>query len=181
MFKIIKLQYLEKEDLKKIVQWNANKSADYLLQWAGPAYTYPLTLKQVEEHYFDDIKRKNSNILAYKIQLIDTNEIVGTIELREIDKKNKVGRICRFLIGEENVRGNGIGTLALKEILRIGFTELNFEKITLGVFDFNLGAIKCYENAGFVKEKFLESTRKAAVGYWNIYEMSILKAQWQTE
>ncbi len=85
------------------------------------------------------------------------------------------------MIGEENVRGNGIGTLALKEILRIGFTELNFEKITLGVFDFNLGAIKCYENAGFVKEKFLENTRKSAVGYWNIYEMSILKAQWQTE
>ncbi len=134
----------------------------------------------MEEHYFDDIKRKDSNILAYKIQLIDTDEIVGTIELREINKKNKVGRICRFLIGEESVRGNGIGTLALKEILRIGFTELNFEKITLGVFDFNLGAIKCYENAGFVKEKFLENTRKAAVGYWNLYEMSILKAQWQT-
>jgi len=30
---MIKLEYLEKEDLQKIVQWNLNKSADYLLQW----------------------------------------------------------------------------------------------------------------------------------------------------
>lgn len=32
---MLKLELIEKEDLKKIVEWNFNKSADYLLQWAG--------------------------------------------------------------------------------------------------------------------------------------------------
>ena len=175
---MIKLEHLEKGDLRKIVEWNANKSAEYLLQWAGPIYSYPLTIKQVEDYFFNNVKN-NSNIFVYKIRLIDTDKIIGTIELRENETINKNAWVCRFLIGEENYKGKGIGTQVLKETLRIGFEDLKFEKISLRVFDFNHGAIKCYENAGFVKEKFIENARKAAIGYWNLYEMSISKTQWQ--
>ncbi|MCY6372606.1 GNAT family N-acetyltransferase [Clostridium ganghwense] len=174
-----KLEYLEKEDLEKIIDWNINRSPDYLLQWAGPMYNYPLTISQVEDYFFNDVKKDNSNIFVYKIRLVDTDEIIGTIELREIDKSNKVGRVCRFLIGEETVRGKGIGTRVLKEVLRIGFEDLKFEKIKLEVFDFNYSAIKCYENVGFVKERLLENVRKSSTGYWNLYEMAISKIEWQ--
>ncbi|QSX05208.1 GNAT family N-acetyltransferase [Sedimentibacter sp. zth1] len=176
---MIKLEHIEKEDLKKIVEWNKNKSDDYLLQWAGPIYTSPLTLEQVNDYYFNTIKKEGFNINVFKIQLVDKNGFIGTIELREIDKSNKVGKVCRFLIGEDNCRGKGIGTQVLKEVLRIGFEDLEFKKITLGVFDFNHGAIKCYENVGFIKEKFLENARKASEGYWNLYEMSISKINWK--
>ncbi len=176
---MIKLEYLEKQDLKRIVEWNTNKSADYLLQWAGPIYNYPLTFKQVEDYFFNYVKNDNSNIFLYKIQLIDTNEIIGTVELCKNQSNNKCAWVCRFLIGEENFRDKGIGTYVLKEVLKIGFEDLKFEKITLRVFDFNHSAIKCYENAGFVKEKFIENARKAVTGYWNLYEMSISKIQWQ--
>ncbi|MCQ1529922.1 GNAT family N-acetyltransferase [Lutispora saccharofermentans] len=176
---MIKLDLFEKEDLKRIIEWNANKSADDLLQWAGPMYNYPLTLVQVENYFLNEVEKDNSNIFVYKIQLINTGEIIGTIELREVDENNKIGKICRFLIGEENIRGRGVGTEVLKEILRIGFEDLKFEKITLGVFDFNQSAIKCYENAGFTKVKFTENARKSSNGYWNLYEMIISKDEWQ--
>lgn len=176
---MIKLDLIEKEDLEKIIEWNANKPADYLLKWAGPMYSYPLTLTQVEKYFFNNVKKDNSNIFVYKIQLINTDEIIGTIELREVDKSNKSGKVCRFLIGNENFRGKGIGTKALKEALRIGFKYFQFEKITLQVYDFNNSAIKCYENAGFMKEKFLENVSKSSTGYWNIYNMAISKIEWQ--
>lgn len=172
---MIKLEYLEKEDLIKIVEWNTNKSEDYLLQWAGPMYDYPLTIKQVEDYLLNN----NSDIFVYKILSIDTDEFIGTIELREMDIGNKIGRVCRFLIGEDNFRGKGIGRQVLNEILRIGFKGLKFEKITLGVFDFDISAIKCYENAGFVKEKIIENSSKSSTGYWDLYEMSISKIEWQ--
>lgn len=175
---MIKLSLIEIEDLGKIVEWNENKSDDYLLQWAGPIYNYPLTLVQVENYFFNEVKKDNSNIFVYKIQLSDTDEIIGTVELRQIDENKKTGKVCRFLIGYEGIRGRGIGTEALKEILRIGFEDLNFEKITLGVFDFNQGAIKCYENAGFTKAKLIENARKTTSGYWNLYEMAISKDMW---
>lgn len=170
---MVKLEHLEKQDLVKILEWNANKSADYLLQWSGPVYSYPLTLDQMEEYFINNVKKDNPDTFAYKILLTDTGEFIGTIELREIDKKNKIGKVCRFLIGEENYRGRGIGAEALKEILKIGFEDFKFEKITLGVFDFNHSAIRCYEKVGFEIEKFTKNARKAPTGYWNLYEMSI--------
>lgn len=48
----------------------------------------------------------------------------------------------------------------MKAILTIAFEELKLHKVTLGVFDFNTSAIRCYENAGFVKEGFLRDARK---------------------
>lgn len=176
---MVKLDLLEKEDLKKFIEWNVNKSADYLLQWAGTLYSYPLTLAQVENYFQNEVKKDNSNIIVYKIRLINTGEIIGSIELREVDKDNKVGRICRFLIGEENNRGKGIGTKVLKEAIKIGFEDIKFEKITLGVFDINQNAIRCYENTGFTKEKILKNARKLSTGYCNIYEMAISKVEWQ--
>lgn len=170
---------LQKEDLKKIIEWNENKSADYLLQWAGPMYNYPLSLGQVENYFLNEVKKENSNIFIYKILLTSTGEIIGTIELRQIDEDKKIGKVCRFLIGEENVRGKGIGTEVLREILRIGFEDLKFKKIILGVFDFNKNAIKCYENVGFIKVKFIKNARKSSNGYWNLYEMAVSKDEWQ--
>ena len=178
---MIKLEIIEKEDLKKLIEWNLSKSADYLLQWAGTAYNYPLTIEQVENYFMNNVKNDNSNIFVYKILLVDTGEIIGTIELRETDKDNKIGKICRFLIGDESTRGKGIGTKALKEAIRIGFEDMKFEKIRLVVFDFNHNAIKCYENVGFTKEKFIESARKSSTGSWNLYEMAIARDEWEKE
>lgn len=178
---MIKLEYMEKEDLSKIVEWNKNKSADYLLQWAGSSYEYPLTFKQIENYYFNYVKKENSNIFLYKILMSDTNKIIGTIELREIDKYNKIGKVCRFFIGEEECRGKGIGTEVLRQILKNGFEDFKFEKIMLGVFDFNHRAIGCYEKVGFIKEKLLKNLCKSSVDYWNLYEMSISKAHWKNK
>ncbi|KPU46127.1 acetyltransferase (GNAT) family protein [Oxobacter pfennigii] len=176
---MIKLNIMGEEDFINIVKWNENKSYDYLLQWAGPTYNYPLTLEQVENYFLNEVKKPDANIFLYKIQHEHTNKIIGTVELREIDKGNKTGRVCRFLIGEENNRGKGIGRKALKEVLKIGFEDMGFEKITLGVFDFNEPAVRCYKSVGFTEEKFMEKARESSTGYWNMYEMAITKEKWQ--
>jgi Acetyltransferases, including N-acetylases of ribosomal proteins len=174
----MKLELMNKEELYNIVEWNKDKSADFLLQWSGPSYTYPLTITQIEDYYSNEAQKEDSNILIYKV-IGDGDVIIGTVELKEKDKENKIGRVSRFLIGEEEVRGQGIGAKILNEVLRIGFEEMGYEKITLGVFDFNRRAIKCYEKVGFKKEKLLENARKAANGYWNLYDMGISKSEWK--
>ncbi len=178
---MISLELMEKEDLQKIIEWNTNKSADYLLQWAGPKFTYPLMLDELERYFMEEVHDLNSDILLYKIILVSTNEIIGTIELREIDKVNKIARVCRFLIGKNTNRAKGIGKKVLEEILRNGFEDRGLEKITLGVFDFNTSAIKCYEKVGFIKKNFIENARKSSTGYWNLYEMAISKDEWRSK
>lgn len=61
--------------------------------------------------------------------------------------------------------------------MKIGFEELNYNTISLGVFDFNRAAIACYENVGFKKVKLIEKAREVSTGYWNLYEMNITKCE----
>ena len=53
--------------------------------------------------------------------------------------------------------------------------------MTLGVFDFNTAAIKCYEKVGFKKEGLLRDARKNGNEYWNLIEMGILESEWKTK
>lgn len=174
----VKLEPIEKDDLYKIVQWNADKSSDFLLQWAGPNLHYPLTFKQLENYFITNIACRSTAYMAYRIVSAATDVMVGYVELREVDNIHKTGRVCRFLIGDENSRGKGYGLYTLKRLLEVGFKDLDYNKITLGVFEFNLSALKCYEKAGFTKEKLIEKACESENGYWNVFELSITKEKW---
>ena len=55
---------------------------------------------------------------------------------------------------------------------------MKLHKVTLGVFDFNVSAIKCYEAAGFRKERILQDAAKIGDEYWTLIEMTILAGEW---
>ena len=84
-----------------------------------------------------------------------------------------------MLVGKSHERGSGIGQQMIKAILKIGFEELGLHRISLGVFDFNEAAIRCYEKAGFTREGLLRDVRKPKDTYWNLIEMSILEDEWR--
>ncbi|WP_286907631.1 hypothetical protein [Clostridium sp. UBA1652] len=41
---MIRIELIEEEDFNKVIEWNLDKTSDFLLQWAGESYKYPLTL-----------------------------------------------------------------------------------------------------------------------------------------
>jgi hypothetical protein len=86
---MIRLDTIEKEDLKQILHWNEGKSGDFLLQWAGPLYEFPLTLKQLEEYILGEVQQANSGIRVYKIMLIETGEWLVLLSLRRKIKRRK--------------------------------------------------------------------------------------------
>lgn len=174
---MIKLEPLQKEDFKKILLWNEGKSAEFLLQWSGPFYKYPLTEEQLEKYYDDYISKEKDTLFVFRIIDVESKEMLGTIELDVKDKINKIGRVARFLIGE-SCRGKGIGKEALKEVESFGFEKLNLNKITLGVYDFNISAINCYKKVGFIIEELKENYRTINNSNWNLYDMAITKEIW---
>jgi RimJ/RimL family protein N-acetyltransferase len=52
-------------------------------------------------------------------------------------------------------------------------------RISLGVFDFNERAIRCYEKVGFSREGLLRDARRFKDYYWNLIEMSMLEHEWR--
>jgi RimJ/RimL family protein N-acetyltransferase len=172
---MIELEYFERPDFNQLIRWI--DSPEFLLQWGGPQFDYPLNESQLEK-YIENANRDTSDTLVYKVIHKETGNVIGHISLGKIDMKNKSARIGKVLVGEKNLRGQGIGSLMVKELLKIAFEELKLHRVSLGVFDFNESAIACYEKVGFKKEGLLRDCRKIGNDYWSLWEMSILEQEW---
>ncbi|OBR65217.1 aminoglycoside adenylyltransferase [Paenibacillus oryzae] len=173
---MITLKYFGPDDFDQLIEWSGD--AEFLLQWAGPQFQYPLSKEQLSL-YLDAANDKNtSNKFIYKAVDEALNETVGHISLGGIDRYNRSGRIGKVLVGRP-YQGKGYGKQMINEVLKIGFDDLNLHKISLGVFDFNLSAIRCYEKSGFVKEGLIRDARRCGNTYWNLFEMGILEDEWK--
>ena len=122
------------------------------------------------------MKETHSN---YKVVDIDTNAVVGHIDLDAIDLQVRSAKICRVLVGEYSLRGKGVGVQMVRKILEIGFEQLGLHRIILNVNEYNEAAIRCYEKVGFVKEKYIPNSIKIGNKYWGFERMSILESDWR--
>jgi RimJ/RimL family protein N-acetyltransferase len=175
---MISLRYFETPDFQTLIQWV--HSPAFMLQWAGSSFYYPLTEAQLED-YVRDANQEGSTKLIYSVVHKETDKVIGHISLTKIDHRNKSARIGRVLVGDVRYRGQGLGELMIREILKIAFSKLKLHRVTLGVFDFNFGAIACYEKAGFTKEGLFRDTLKHEDTYWSQWEMSILEKEWREQ
>ena len=172
---MIELKYFERSDFQQLIDWI--DTPQILLQWGGPTFRYPLTDDQLED-YIQNANSENAATLIYKVIDRETDNIVGHISLGQIDRKNKSARLGKVLVGDTDARGKGFGQQMIKAILHIAFNELRLHRVSLGVFDFNVPAILCYEKAGFIKEGLRRDARKNGDTYWSLWEMSILENEW---
>lgn len=168
--KLIKLEPFKRSDFKRLINWI--DSEEFLIQWSGNAFTYPLHEQQLEKYI------ESENTLAFKVIDEETKEVIGHIPLGQIDHINKSARIGKVLVGDTRMRGRSIGKHMMKAVLHIAFDELKLHRVTLGVYDFNTSAISCYEKIGFVKEGLLRESKKVGETYWNLWEMSMLEYEW---
>ncbi len=173
---MIEFKYFEQADFKQLMNWIDSPSLLY--QWSGATFDFPLTEGQLEK-YIENANDNNSETLIYKVIEQESGEVIGHISLGKIDLKNKSARIGKVLVGNQNVRGKGIGQQMIKKTLQIAFDQLQLHRVTLGVFDFNHSAIRCYEKVGFIKEGLSRDSLRYGNEYWNCWEMSILEDEWK--
>lgn len=174
----IELKPFEKIDFPRLIGWI--KTPEFLLQWAGPIFNYPLDEPQLEI-YLRGSQEDPPIRKIYKVMNTADRRVVGHIELNNIDLRNKAATICRVLVGDPSERRKGTGLQMVRRVLETGFDELGLHRIDLLVFDFNRVAIKCYEKAGFIKEGHIREARKNGNEYWSLYQMSILEHEWKTQ
>ncbi|MGD6968527.1 GNAT family N-acetyltransferase [Rossellomorea vietnamensis] len=173
---MIELHYFAEDDFDQLIGWFSFKK-EYI-QWGGGGFGYPLTREKLYSH-IDKANQEDSEKLIYKVVEKSSGKAVGHISLESIDKKNNSARVCRVLVGDDSMRGKGVGEAMMKEILKVVFEELNLHRVSLGVYDFNHSAIKCYEKAGFQKEGLKRDVQRYEDEYWNLWEMSILENEWK--
>ncbi|MCW3108388.1 MAG: hypothetical protein JWQ09_2894 [Segetibacter sp.] len=175
---MVKLEYFDKEDFKQLIEWM--NSEHLITNWAGSLFKFPLTEDSLDWYIEDTNDLDKSDAFVYKAVDTKTGKTVGHISLGGISEKNRAARISRVLVGNTAERGKGYCTGMINALLKIGFEELKLHRISLGVYDINKSAIRCYEKCGFVKEGLMRDVlRYQDDTYWSLYEMSILEDEWR--
>lgn len=149
-------------------------SADELLQWAGPHFSFPLDEQQMRDYAASagDTRHLVSGVDG------DSGEVVAHAELN-LMPEHELGQIRRVGVAPE-MRGRGVGVALMRWLVDYAFSDLRLNRLELVVFSFNHRARHCYEAVGFREEGRALQARKASGGYWDLIHMALL-ASWHRE
>lgn len=107
--------------------------------------------------------------------MTDGDDIVGYITLRT-PADNHTEQRLGFVIVDDSKRGCGLGKALVKMAVKYAFETLGATKVSLGVFENNPSAIRCYEAAGFHRVSLPEIESYDCLGEtWNCIEMGLYK------
>jgi RimJ/RimL family protein N-acetyltransferase len=166
---MIRFEKFEESDYERFISWV--DSEESMIVFSGKEFTFPITTEQLKKYVSAEYR------LIYKVINADTNEVIGHAELNNIDNRNRNARICRVLIGDIKNRNKGFGKEIINELVQIGFADLKLHRIDLGVFEFNVQAMNCYESCGFeIEGKYIDISRFGGQ-YWSVYNMSIINPE----
>ena len=153
----VALEPLRDEDNPRLFEWINDRE---LVLLSAP-------FKPVErpdhDAWFERIRRSD-DVEIYGIRLLDGDELIGSCQLKEIDRAQGAAEL-QIRIGAEGERGRGLGTEAVGLLLDRAFDDLGLQRVGLEVFPSNEPAIRSYEKAGFRREG---TRRQAALidGEW---------------
>ena len=166
---MIHLEPFDKHHYDDLISWVETEEA--LMQFAGPLFKFPLTPEQLDESLSD------KNRIAFRLGDSETNKGIGHAEIYLQENSIKLGRI---LIGDIAYRGRGLCPKIMKLLLDYAFANLDKDLIELNVFDWNQGAIKCYEKVGFAINPEKKLLRQVKDQTWTAINMRIDRSKYQT-
>lgn len=107
-----------------------------------------------------------------------SNKPIGSASLFDI---NWVSRDTEWgiLIGDKGSWNNGYGREVAGAFVRYAFEELNLNRVRLRVNATNVGGVKAYEAAGFVREGVLRQAAYVDGEYVDMIAMAVLRDDWQ--
>ncbi len=168
----MRLRALALDDCATLHSWIT--SADALFQWSGPwDFRWPLDLRQLRR----DLELSGDHRRLFAAVDPRGGKLVGHAMLT-VQPDHRLGVIGRVLIDPER-RAGGLGTALMQEVVRVGFDQLGLHRLQLGVYDFNAGAIACYERVGFAIEGRMRDSTRGSAGYWDGYVMALLEPEYR--
>jgi len=108
----------------------------------------------------------------------NSGRYIGNVKLGPIDWINRNAEYGR-LIGEKMAHGKGYGSELTRLLLRYAFNSLGLHKVTAGVVQGNLAAMKSNQNAGLEIEGTIKDGTFLGGRFKDVLRMGITKTQWE--
>ena len=175
---LVRLSGLDADELSKAFsRWGRDSEFRRLIDsGAAQLNSAKAVIKWLEK----EIEEQSVNQHWFSIRKLDDDKLLGDIDLYVY---NWTGRdaFVGLGIGEREFWGKGYGTDVMRVILRYAFTELNLNRVTLNVFEYNPRAIRSYEKAGFRHEGRMRGPINKEGKRWDMLYMGILREEWMEQ
>lgn len=93
----------------------------------------------------------NNNNYCFGIFDVINDQHIGNIKIGNINDCYKYADVG-LIIGNSNYWGKGIAKDAISAVVNFAFKKLNLHRLFAGIYAPNIGSIKAFERAGFIKE-----------------------------
>jgi diamine N-acetyltransferase len=164
---------LEEVHVELLHQWHNDMGT--MRTWDRPPE--PETHGQMRERYHR--MTSGTQWIPFIIYEIELWRPVGYTFLYDVDRNNKTSELV-IMIGEPSSRGKGYGSEATRLILDFAFTSLSLSNVILRVDEFNLGAIRAYEKAGFKRIGVRRKSKMMNGTLWDTIYMDIIADEFES-
>lgn len=142
----------------------------------GPARTH--SENAVKIFYEKELDTASDHHFWFSIRSLEEDRLLGETDL-QIDNWSAREAFIGIGIYKREDWGKGYGTDAMSLALRFAFLELNLQRVSLTVFEYNPRAIRSYEKAGFRHEGRLRGALLKDGKRWDMIYMGILFEDWK--
>jgi len=172
--KLVRLRAVEPSDAENLYRWINDREVTQNLM-----ARYPYSLAWEEDWAKGAAKAADFSEARFAIDTLEGVHIgnSGLHNGRPEDRHAELG----IMIGEKEYWNRGYGTDAIATLVRFAFEQMNLNKVTLGVFEFNDRAHAVYTKLGFVEEGRAREDYYQDGRYWDIIRMSILRREYDAQ
>jgi RimJ/RimL family protein N-acetyltransferase len=172
------LVHLTAEDPKVIAEHFSRWSRDS--EFLRLSDSYParaISSKEIQEWLEKEESKDDNHYFA--IHTLKEDRLLGDVGLDGI-QWNHGDAFMGISLGDREDWGKGYGSDAIRLVLRYAFTELNLQRVTLNVFEYNPRAIRAYEKLGFVHEGHMRRFLNREGRRWDLLYMGITRHEWES-
>jgi len=165
--KLTRLRGYEKSDADALFRWFSDEE---VTRWLGPPN---LPSRAQQEKFIELAAASGDDAKYFAIETLD-EKLVGDCGLRNIDWKSRKAEFF-ITIGEKQLWDKGLGSDALRIVIRLAFDKMNLNRLWLTTLVDNPRAVRCYEKCGFVREGLLRQESFVDGKYRDVLMMALLR------
>ena len=146
----------------------------------GDAYVRPISVAEIRKEYkaIEKEADESHGDFHFAVRTCEGDRFVGFARLERVDWSHGAARI-RMGIGSPADRGQGYGAQVLAMLLVYSFDELNLHRLTVHVPEYNAGARRFFQRAGFNEEVRRRKALARGGRRWDFLQLGLLRVDWE--
>lgn len=169
----VRFRAFERDDVRLLHKWE-NDSELMLYSRGRPLNS--VNMDQLEKQYEDWVKDEKE--LHFIVELIESNEAIGTARLNRQDGGNVKTADIGTYIGKKDLWGKGLGRDITLGLLEMAFNQFNAERCQAWSVEYNHRAHKALEACGFKKTGIARQAVFVNGRRWDGFIFDILKNEY---